>query len=77
MALPGPAPDACRSCGRSGDLLEEVRRVYLRLDGQGRLVATETAAEDEPWCPTCRALYPHRRATTAPPDEPSSDSPAP
>lgn len=47
----------CDSCGRY-DELSPVVRVYLQRldDGTDRVVEDD----DESWCASCRATYPHR-----------------
>lgn len=62
MATTGPT---CDSCGRDGEELVEVRRVYLDPDAVTDLYANpdETPAtvvdEVEHWCGSCVATYPH------------------
>lgn len=47
----------CGSCGREGDELTEVKRVYVNPDDPGSFT---TVDEVEAWCPSCLATYPHR-----------------
>ncbi|HEY5251351.1 MAG TPA: hypothetical protein VIJ09_06810 [Acidimicrobiales bacterium] len=61
----------CANCDGPADELEEVRRVYLSVDGDGRVTGSETCAENEWWCLSCRTLYPHLPEGSAP------DHPAP
>jgi hypothetical protein len=53
------AGDRCANCDGPADELEEVRRVYLSVDRDGRVTGSETVAEAEWWCLSCRTLYPH------------------
>ena len=63
MSTHGDAPDpghatACGSCGRTGEPLDEVGRIYLTIADDG----TETVIEvdgTEWWCASCQATYPH------------------
>ena len=55
----GNGDDACANCGGPADGLEQVRRVYMSVDSEGRLTASETMEISESWCLSCRALYPH------------------
>ena len=47
----------CDSCGRADDLTPVVR-VYLVRGDDGEEQVAE--ADDESWCASCRATYPHR-----------------
>ena len=61
--------EACGSCGRDGEDLETVQRVYLDapavgVDGPDDASDTGgpgyTLTDDiERWCPTCRLTFPH------------------
>lgn len=67
MAAIGTTGDeTCASCGGPGDGLEEVYRLYVTLDDQGRVTAAETVDRPERWCLSCRSLYPHRPAEAGP-----------
>jgi hypothetical protein len=60
MATEGETPDlTCANCAGPGDELEEVRRVYVAVDAEGRVIGSETLTETESWCRSCRTLYPH------------------
>jgi hypothetical protein len=60
MATSGERPDlTCANCGGPGDDLEEVRRVYVIVDADGRVTGSETLTDTEYWCLSCRTLYPH------------------
>ena len=51
----------CASCGApeaEQDLIA-VHRVYLRTDGEGRVVGEDVQPEVERWCRSCRTLYPY------------------
>lgn len=74
----GTTETGCDNCGRPGDALEAVRRVYVTVDGDGRVTGSETVTGVEEWCLACRTLYPHEPAGAgpggpAPSDEPSGD----
>jgi hypothetical protein len=59
-AGPGRSTAAtCTSCGAVDDGLVSVRRVYLTVDDAGRVTGSETMADPEWWCQSCRSLYPH------------------
>jgi hypothetical protein len=51
--------DTCANCGGPGDDLDEVRRVYVTVDDEGRVTGSETMEAPERWCAACRTLYPH------------------
>jgi hypothetical protein len=58
----GEATSVCESCGapEPEDALVAVHRVYLRTDGEGRVVGEDVLTETERWCRSCRSLYPHK-----------------
>lgn len=51
--------DRCDSCGREGEELFHVRRLYVTPESWD---SPESVAEgdDEWWCYVCRTHYPHR-----------------
>lgn len=50
----------CDSCGRLGETVTEVRRVYLRAAGWDRPEEeVDVQTEPEWWCDVCRDHYPH------------------
>jgi hypothetical protein len=61
--------EACGSCGRDGEDLETVQRVYLDAPAPGASERGHDATDDSPgytltddieqWCPTCRLTFPH------------------
>jgi len=60
--------EACGSCGRDGEELQTVQRVYLDApspdaaieDADGDDGRGYTLTDDiERWCPTCRLTFPH------------------
>jgi hypothetical protein len=55
----GATGPTCANCAGPPDGLEEVRRVYVTVDSDGRLTASETVEPPELWCLSCRSLYPH------------------
>jgi hypothetical protein len=60
VAAPGADDEeTCANCGRAGDGLGVVRRVYVTVDDHGRVTASETLEPPERWCLSCRSLYPH------------------
>ncbi len=50
----------CANCAGPADDLEEVRRVYVTVDADGRVTGSETLTDTELWCLSCRTLYPHQ-----------------
>lgn len=55
-----PSTDrSCDSCGRPGEVLAEVRRVYLRTADWDRPEQVDVVDEAEWWCAVCRDHYPH------------------
>ncbi|HEY7948236.1 MAG TPA: hypothetical protein VID75_11230 [Acidimicrobiales bacterium] len=54
-----PGDNSCANCSGPADDLEEVRRVYLTFDADGRPTGSETVETIEIWCRACRTLYPH------------------
>ena len=77
------AGDTCANCGGPGDDLDEVLRVYVTVDDDGRVTGSQTMDAPERWCVACRALYPHlptgpdaddgsRRAGDAPAPDPGA-----
>jgi hypothetical protein len=74
----GSAADDCANCGGPGDGLEEVRRVYVTVDEHGRVTGSETMADRERWCLSCRSLYPHLPEGHEPEDRaPDAGDPSP
>jgi len=54
--------DTCGSCGRDGEDLTEVQRVYLVADDSAPQSGEPAVVFDEieMWCASCRATYPHQ-----------------
>lgn len=54
----------CDSCGRDGEALTEVRRVYVAPgspDAEGADEQVTVVPEPEAWCFACLTHYPHQR----------------
>lgn len=49
----------CDSCGRTGEVVAEVRRVYLTTADWDREEQVDVVDEPEWWCDVCREHYPH------------------
>jgi len=69
----GSTAETCSNCGRPGDGLEEVRRVYVTVDDGGRVTGSQTMDGAERWCLSCRSLYPHRPEGSEPGGGPGDD----
>lgn len=54
----------CDSCGRAGEVLCEVRRVYVTGPDPNGAESAKVVAEAEWWCAVCRDHYPHVTAPT-------------
>jgi hypothetical protein len=74
-AIGANAEDACANCGGPGDGLEDVRRVYVTVDDQGRATGSETVTDPERWCVSCRSLYPHEVGSDPSPEKSGGDGP--
>jgi hypothetical protein len=59
---PEPAHDTgrCESCGREGEELERVHRVYVTPESWDTEGKVEVMDEIERWCFVCRSHYPHQ-----------------
>jgi thymidine kinase len=55
-----PVTTVCHSCGRDGEAVVPVRRVYLTLPDWDREERVEVLDEIEQWCSVCREHYPHQ-----------------
>ena len=49
----------CESCGRDGEELEAVHRMYVTPESWDTEGKTEVVEEVEQWCFVCRTHYPH------------------
>ena len=50
----------CDSCGRSGEPVGQVRRVYVTPEQWDQAGKVEVVDEIETWCLVCRSHYPHQ-----------------
>jgi len=56
---PAPGIGRCESCGRDGEELEPVHRVYVTPESWDTEGKEEVVDEVERWCFVCRTHYPH------------------
>ena len=59
-ATPTGAVPTCDSCGRAGEELAEVHRVYVTPAAWDTEERVEVVDEVEHWCFVCRSHYPHQ-----------------
>jgi hypothetical protein len=52
--------DVCESCGRAGEAVVLVHRVYLTPGDWDTEERVQVVADPERWCDVCRAHYPHQ-----------------
>jgi hypothetical protein len=56
----GEATSTCDSCGRGGEELTEVHRVYITPAAWDTEERIEVVEGTEWWCFVCRSHYPHQ-----------------
>jgi hypothetical protein len=54
----------CHSCGRTGEAVDQVRRVYVTPEQWDQEGKVEVVDEVETWCLVCRSHYPHQPVET-------------
>jgi hypothetical protein len=53
-------PATCDSCGRDGEEVAPVHRVYVTPETWDTPGRVDVVADIEHWCYVCRAHYPHQ-----------------
>jgi hypothetical protein len=54
----------CDSCGRTGEHVDAVHRVYVTPEQWDQEGKVEVVDETEAWCIVCQSHYPHQPAQT-------------
>ncbi|MGI8663026.1 MAG: hypothetical protein ACR2LQ_07420 [Acidimicrobiales bacterium] len=62
------ATPTCESCGRAGEELAEVHRVYVTPGAWDADARIEVVEGTERWCFACRTHYPHQLIGAAEPE---------
>ena len=62
------ATSTCDSCGRAGEELAAVHRVYVTPAAWDTEERIEVVDEVEHWCFVCRSHYPHQPVGAADPE---------
>ena len=57
------APVTCDSCGRDGEELVDVHRMYFTPQSWDTPATVQRLDDTERWCFACLSHYPHERVT--------------